>query len=169
MTLRWSTGYREAECNRRRQMRLRHGWLVALLIVAGLALPACTRTSTEGAGGGEAARVEPIEGSEAGRVILSSDAARRIGIQTAPIRKARGGRGGGARLVIPYSAVLYDPKGDTWVYTNPTPLEFVRARISVDDIRGSRAFLSSSPPPGTEVVTVGASELLGIEYRVGGE
>ena len=150
-------------------MRLRHGWLVALLIVTGLAFLACTRTSTETRNGSDPAKVEPIEGTDVGRVTLSSDAAQRLDVQTAPVRELRDGHGGRARMVIPYAAVLYDPSGDTWAYTNPAPLVFVRARISVDHIEGSHAFLSSGPPPGTEVVTVGASELLGVEYRVGGE
>ena len=150
-------------------MRLRHGWLVALLIVTGFAFLACTRPSTEKQNGNDPAKVEPIEGSDVQRVTLSSDAARRLDVQTAPVRALRGGHGGRARMVIPYAAVLYDPNGDTWAYTNPAPLVFVRARIDVDHIEGSQAFLSSGPPPGTEVVTVGASELLGVEYRVGGE
>jgi hypothetical protein len=36
-------------------------------------------------------------------------------------------------------------------------------------IDGDRAILSDGPAPGTEVVTVGAAELLGTEYEVGEE
>ena len=33
------------------------------------------------------------------------------------------------RVVIPYSAVLYDADGATWMYTSPKPLVFVRQDI----------------------------------------
>ena len=57
--------------------------------------------------------------------------------------------------------MLYDPNGDTWVFTNPEPLVFVRAPITVDIIEGERGrVLSDGPPAGTPVVTVGAAELL---------
>ena len=72
--------------------------------------------------------------------------------------------GAGTRKVVPHAAVLYDAKGKTWVYTNPEPLVFVRHAVSVDYIDGDRVVLSDGPAPGTAVVTVGASELLGTEY-----
>lgn len=71
------------------------------------------------------------------------------------------------RKVVPYAAVLYDAHGDTWVYTNPEPLIFVRHRISVDYIDGDLAVLSDGPPSGTAVVTVGAAELFGTEFEIG--
>ncbi len=70
------------------------------------------------------------------------------------------------RIVIPYSAVIYDQKGDTWVYTNPEPLIFVRRPIVIDYIAGDQAFLTVGPPSGTKIVTVGAEELLGAETGV---
>jgi hypothetical protein len=154
---------------RRNVMRFRQRWIVAVLIVTGLALPACTRTPAEEPGGADTASVEAIEGSDVSRVILSSDAARRLDVQTAPVVELRGRHGEKPRLVMPYDAVLYDPSGDTWAYTSTEPLAFVRAQITVDRIDGSEAILSSGPPAGTEVVIVGASELLGVEYEVGEE
>lgn len=71
--------------------------------------------------------------------------------------------GAGTRKVVPYGAVLYDAKGKAWVYTNPEPLVFVRQPISVEYFDGDRVVLSDGPAPGTTVVTVGASELLGTE------
>ena len=148
-------------------MRFRQGWIVAVIIVIGLLIPACTRTSTEDGREPEPATVEPIEGTDVARITLSADAARRLDIQTAPVREMPGANGG--TTAIPYAAVLYDPNGDTWTYTNPEPLVFVRASIDVDRIDGSKAVLSSGPPPGTEVVIVGSAELLGTEYAVGEE
>ncbi len=150
-------------------MRLRYGWVCAVLIATGLSLPACTGASGGEEGGSRPATVRPIEGTDVARVTLSAEAAQRLDIQTAPVSEMRGKGGGRRRTTIPYSAVLYDPTGDTWTYTNPRPLVFVRAPIHVDRIDGTTAVLSSGPPPGTAVVTVGASELLGTEYEVGEE
>ena len=71
------------------------------------------------------------------------------------------------RKVIPYAAVIYDLHGETWVYTNPEPLVFVRHPIHVDYIEGDLAVLLEGPPAGTEVATVGVAELLGTEFGVG--
>jgi hypothetical protein len=74
---------------------------------------------------------------------------------------------GKQQRTVPHSAVIYDPRGDAWVYTNPEPLVFVRHRINVDYIEGDLAVLSDGPPAGTAVVMTGAAELFGAEYRVG--
>jgi hypothetical protein len=70
---------------------------------------------------------------------------------------------GSKRLVVPYSAVIYDEHGKAWVFTNPTPLTFVRAEIVVEDVEGDLAVLSKGPPPGTKIVSVGGMLLLGAE------
>jgi hypothetical protein len=74
---------------------------------------------------------------------------------------------GKQQRTVPHSAVIYDPRGDAWVYTNPEPLVFVRHRIKVAYIEGDLAVLSDGPPAGTPVVMTGAAELFGAEYRVG--
>lgn len=73
---------------------------------------------------------------------------------------------GGPRKVVPYAAVLYGVHGETWVYTNPEPLIFVRSPITVDYIDGDMAVLSEGPAVGTAVVTLGAAELFGTETGV---
>jgi hypothetical protein len=153
---------------RRGVMRLRRGMVGAVVIALGLGLVACTKASDEPAGA-EPASVEAVPGSSLSRVTLSPAAARRLDVQTAPITELKGKGGGHPESVVPYAAVLYDPNGDTWVYTSTDPLSYVRAPISVDRITGSAAIVSSGPPVGTEVVTVGAPELLGVEYEVGEE
>ncbi len=70
---------------------------------------------------------------------------------------------GTQRIVIPYAAVIYGTNGETWVYTNPEPLVFVRRPILIDYIEGDQAFLLVGPASGSEVVTVGAEELYGSE------
>jgi hypothetical protein len=74
---------------------------------------------------------------------------------------------GKLQKVIPYAAVLYDPHGNTWIYTNPEPLIFVRHRIDVEFIEGDRAVLREGPAIGTTVVTAGAAELFGVEQKFG--
>jgi hypothetical protein len=75
--------------------------------------------------------------------------------------------GTGLRKIVPYSAVLYDLRGDTWTYTRPAPLTYVRQRVTLDYIEGEVAVLLDGPSIGTDVVTVGAIELFGAEFRVG--
>lgn len=70
-------------------------------------------------------------------------------------------------LVVPYSAVVYGLYGETWVYTNPEPLTYIRHPITVEYIEGGQAFLSDGPPVGTSVVTVGAQMLYGADTGVG--
>jgi hypothetical protein len=111
------------------------------------------------------ARVEAIEGSELSRITVTQKAAQRLDIQArAAATEAVSGK---QRLVVPYSSILYDAKGGTWVYTSPEPLVFVRAPITVDFIRGDRVVLKNGPAPGTAVVIVGATELFGTEFGVG--
>ena len=74
---------------------------------------------------------------------------------------------GEKRKMVPYTAVLYDSKGKTWVYTNPEPLVFIRQPIEIDTIIDDQAILASGPPAGTAVVTVGGAELYGTEFGVG--
>ncbi len=71
------------------------------------------------------------------------------------------------RKLIPNAALLYDPKGNTWVYTNPESLVFIRQSVSIDYIEGDQAILLDGPAAGTAVVTVGGAELFGIEFGVG--
>ena len=145
----------------------RERWVVVAILLVGLALSACARSSSEEADE-SAAEVQLIEGSEHARVILTAEALDRLGIETVAVRAtATGPELGG--LVIPYAAVLYDAAGKTWTYTNPQPRVFVRQPIHIDHIAGDIAHLSSGPEVGTLVVTVGASELLGTEYEVGEE
>ena len=139
-------------------------WIVAvLMIIVSLLLVACGQTKAD-LECSPPARVEPI-GQDLSRVILTAEAAKRLGIEPAPVSNAQ--VGGTQREVVPYAAVYYDLNGATWVYTNPSPLTYVRASITVDPITGDMAVLSKGPPVGTSVVTVGATELYGAEFGVG--
>jgi hypothetical protein len=143
-------------------------WMVMLLlIIAALQLTACAQTAASSASkeGEGPAKVEPVVGTNLSRVILTAEAAKRLGIQTASVRDTQ--VRDQQRKVVPYAAVLYDLHGETWVYTNPSPLTFVRNRVSIDNIDGDLAVLSQGPPSGTAVVTVGVPELYGTEFEGG--
>ena len=58
-------------------------------------------------------------GHELSRLTLTSRAAERLDIQTAPVRV--GGRSASRRVFIPYAALIYDEHGATWAYTSPKP------------------------------------------------
>jgi hypothetical protein len=148
---------------------------VALLVVLACGLSACggETDSTEQ----QPATIEKVAGDQPSRVVLTAKAAERLGVQTAAVESVDEGAAAatptsassGRKLTIPYSAVLYSADGSTWTFTNPEPLVFVRAPITVDQIQGDTAILSSGPPAGSLVVTVGAAELLGAELGVGHE
>ena len=63
---------------------------------------------------------------------LTEDAVKRLDIQEAQIHDQQ--ISGKSHKVVPYAAVLYDPEGATWVFTNPEPLVYVRKLIKVDYI-----------------------------------
>lgn len=71
--------------------------------------------------------------------------------------------GGGSKKTVPNTAVYYDAKGDAWVYVGNGPLAFMRERIEVERVAGDLAVVTSGPPVGTPVVTVGVSLLYGVE------
>jgi len=78
-------------------------------------------------------------------------------------------KGGGQKETVPYSAVIYWIDGGAWVYTQIAPLTFVRAPIVIDEVDGDTAVLTSGPPAGTRIVSVGGEELLGTEFQIEGE
>jgi hypothetical protein len=152
---------------------MRHGnrRRTALLLAAlCLAAAACARTDAAGEAdvSSDAVKLEPVQGTGLSKVILSQRAAERLGIRTDRVRLEKQA-GAGTRKVIAHAAVLYDESGDTWTFTSPEPLTFLRERIDIDHITGGSAVLLNGPPAGTTVVTVGAAELLGAELGVGEE
>jgi hypothetical protein len=139
-------------------------WLAVIVVVAATGLSACARSSSldsEAATDEGPARVEPVDGTDLQRVVLSARAARRVGIETARVRVAQG-----HRTLVPYAAVMYGAAGNAFVYTNPKRLTYVRRAIAIARIDGGAALATHGPPSGTAVVTVGAAELLGTEYGV---
>ena len=159
-----------------RKNRLRRNVIRWVLVLAGvvalipLGLELTEQEKSEEAAATESApaTIEPLAGTSLSRVTLSASAAARLGLKTTPVRKriVTVGSRRVQRKVVPYSAVLYDEQGKTWVYTRTKRLTFVRAPITVNLIRGDAAVLSAGPRLGTLVATVGAAELYGAEFEV---
>jgi hypothetical protein len=132
-----------------------------VLAIAALPLAGCTEVETETATGYEPSTLEPVKGNDdLQRVTFTEEGAKRVDLQTEAVRRS------GARKVVPYAALIYDPEGRTYVYTSPKPLEYLRAEVRVDRIEGDRVLVSRGPPAGTRVVTVGAAEVYGTELEV---
>lgn len=66
-------------------------------------------------------------------------------------------------LTVPWSAVVYDIHGGTWVYELAADRSYLRRRVAVRRVAGDQAVLAAGPPPGTRVVSAGAAELFGTE------
>lgn len=133
----------------------------ALIIAAFLSLlvAGCAQVS-EAAPANDPAAIATVPGSDLHRITLTEHAVQRLGLAT--VQVATDPQTG--KLTVSYAAILYDSTGKTWVYTNPEPLVYVRAPITVDRINADIAQLGDGPPPGTTVVTTGAAELFGAEF-----
>ena len=143
-------------------MKANGRWIAVGLCIACLPLAACAKPQVEEEIGSRAVKVEPIEGTDLSRVTVTEEAAKRLDLQTAPLRTVM--IRGALRKVIPYAALLYDKDGNTWAYVaTDQPLTFVRASVTVEYIDGETAVLSAGPAAGTVVVTTGAPELYGSE------
>ena len=145
-------------------MTSRHSYRSALLLAAGVALSGC-QVAAEGADPelAEVATVEAAEDGGPGVITLSEPAEQRLGIVTTPVATDPAG------LVVPYAALVYETDGSTWVFVRQAPQTYQRAPVTVAGKTGDQVTLTSGPPAGTEVVTVGAAELIGVETGIDGE
>jgi hypothetical protein len=124
-------------------------------------LAGCAKVPGEEEQGEKAAKVEKADGGQS-KVILIEEAAKRLGIETAEVAPLPAGRES-----VPYSAVIYDAEGNSWVFTTGEELSYVKAPITIDRIEGDTAILAEGPPVGTAVVSQGAEELFGVEDGIG--
>ena len=136
--------------------------VLALAVVFALAaLAGCASTSAGDDNPPPAARMERAGPHGALSVVLTPVGAQRAGIATAVA-----GRAGQGRVVVPDSALLYQPDGSSVIYTVTGPLVYTLATVSVASIQGSQVYLTGLAP-GTAVVTTGGEELLGVQDGVG--
>jgi hypothetical protein len=132
---------------------------ILLLLIA---LCGCSEVEEAPSVGYVPATLHAVDGTDFKRVTLTAEGADRTGLRTATVRRR------GAHRVVPYAALLYDSAGRSFVYTSPQRLTFLRADVEIAHIDGNRVLLSAGPPPGTVVVTVGASEVYGAELEIAG-
>lgn len=127
-------------------------------------LPACAQPSAVAVSAHEApATVEKNATTGIARITLSQRAIDRLELRTDAAAPAPGGAG----VVIPYAALLYDAQGKTWVYVNPSPRVYERQAVTVAKVEAGSVTASAGPAPGTALVTVGAAELFGAEFNTG--
>jgi hypothetical protein len=113
------------------------------------------------------ANVEKIEGSELSRITLSEKAVERLDLKTDTVREVQVKRSNKPRKVVPYSSLIYDPQGNTWIYTSPQTRTFIRHKVDVDYIEDDLVVLNDGPSLGTVVASVAVAELYGTEFGVG--
>ncbi|MSR53206.1 MAG: efflux RND transporter periplasmic adaptor subunit [Gemmataceae bacterium] len=76
-------------------------------------------------------------------------------------------------LTVPWSAVIHDIHGGSWVYVTTTPHAYSRRRVQVRHVHDGQAVLKTEPAKGMglrkdmAVVIVGAQELFGTEVGNG--
>lgn len=144
-------------------MKLINKMMIVILFIVGLQLSACAPNDVR-AEKIQPAKLESIEGSDFKRVVLTEKAAERLDVQTATVAQEQVNNS--TKLVIPYASIIYGLKGETWVYTNPEPLVFIRHAITIEHIEDDQVILSDGPDVGTAIVTVGVAELFGAETGV---
>lgn len=137
--------------------------ITMLLIAVGLATAGCFEAQGADSTTAEVASVVLSDDGVPGVITLSEAAENRLDVQTAQVTQ------GGSGTVIPYAAVVYEADGSSWAFVRTEPQTYQRAAIAISTITGDQVALTSGPPAGTEVVTVGAAELVGVEIGIDGE
>jgi len=146
------------------KITLRRAFLGFVVTVAAAAsLAGCAEIEVPLAEPYEPAHLESTGPDQPARVILTEEAAHRVGLQTTKVRLEDGD------LEVEHAALVFDKKGKPWVFTVVGPRTYVRAPVGIKEIDDELMILSSGPPPGTEVVTVGAIELWGTELEIAGK
>jgi hypothetical protein len=137
------------------------GFVVA--VAATVSLAGCAEIEVPLAEPYEPAHLESTGPDQPARIILTDEAQRRVQLQTTKVRLEDGD------LEVEHAALVFDKKGKPWVFTVVGPLTYVRAPVKIKEIDDELMILVSGPPPGTEVVTVGAIELWGTELEIAGK
>ena len=138
------------------------GFVVAVATAASLV--GCAEIEVPLAEPYEPAHLESTGPDKPARVILTEEAQHRVQLQTTLVKPH------GADVSLDQAALVYDKKGKPWVFTVIGPLTYVRAAVGITEVQeDNHVILSSGPPAGTEVVTVGAIELWGTELEIAGK
>lgn len=70
-------------------------------------------------------------------------------------------------LIVPWSAIVHDMAGGTWVYEQTMSSTYVRRRVQVNRVVDKVAALTGGIQVSANVVVIGAAELFGAEFGVG--
>jgi hypothetical protein len=127
-----------------------------------LAMSWASVLAIEPPGKGSPARVEATSDAKIKKITLTTKAAERLGVLIDEVRVDPSGR-----RIVPYTSVLYDLSGKTWVYISVDPLTFFRGPVEIETIKGENVYLSDGPPPGTKVLAIGVPQVFGTEAGVG--
>ena len=141
-------------------------WLAAGLLGVSMQFAACQH-APESHKAEHPVEVEKIEGSDVNRITMTEKALERIDLKTDKVREQQMSRSRAARKVVPHSALIYDPKGQSWVFTSPQPRTFMKHKVDVDYVENDLAVLNDGPPVGTVVVSTAAAEVYGADTGVG--
>jgi ABC-type oligopeptide transport system substrate-binding subunit len=130
-------------------------------------LPACAATPASSSSSvqlaNDPAKVEKNASTGIARITLSQRAIDRLQLLTDTAKPVPGGAG----VLLPYAALLYDAQGKTWVYVNTEPRVYQRQAVTVTKVEAGAVTASAGPAAGTVLVTVGAAELFGAEFNTG--
>lgn len=136
--------------------------MAAAILAVGLLSSGCNDVTTASTAAYEPAKLSDVGSLGLKQVTFTPEAARRVSLQTETAVQS------GRHVVVSYAALIYDGKGVPWVYTASVPLRFLRAKVTVDQVKSGRVYLSGGLRAGTKVVTVGATEVYGAELEIAG-
>ena len=140
-------------------------YVAALLLGSGLGLTACQEAASNAATPPAAppAVVEQVADGGPAKVMLTERAEQELGLRIANVGRAADGT-----TTIPYAAVVYDTDGASWAFVPVDQRTYQRVPITITQVVGDQATLTTGPVVGAEVVTVGAAFLVGAEAEISG-
>ena len=133
------------------------------LVVFALSLTACSEVESGTSEVYHPATVASTDPTSIPTVKLTDEAAKRIDLAFVTVKREHGD------LVVDYEALIYDKKGQSWLYEVKGPLTFVRTKVTTGPIDDDQVTLLKGPPPGTKVVARGVTQVYGAELGMEGE
>jgi hypothetical protein len=133
------------------------------LVVCALSLTACGEVESGTSEAYHPATVTSADPTSIPTVQLTDEAAKRIDLAFATVKREDGD------LVVDYEALIYDKKGQSWLYEVKGPLTFARTKVTTGPIDDDEVTLLKGPPAGTKVVARGVTQVYGAELGMEGE
>ena len=152
---------------RKEAMKHSRQWLAAGVLAVSMQFVACQRHAPEAHHAEHPVEIEKGKGTNFNRITMTEKALSRIDLKTDKVREQQVLRAPSPRRVVPHSALIYGPKGQTWIYTSPQPRTFIKHKVDVAYVEGDMAVLNDGPPTGTVVVSTAAAEVYGADSGVG--